>query len=127
MNAIGFSTRDDDTPTKHAEYIVTMGESTDNAYDVTSYRLSRIAQAIDMGSALDVNFEVEIWTGSEWVPQVDTCHENDCGPCSEPNDVDYCCDIDTGECDIASYDTEGQWSNTNTNQHLRCDVGGGCL
>ena len=127
MNAIAFPDE-----AIYAEYLVFIGHNTDNGYTAAEmFRKSRIlaSPGIDMSAPMDVTFGVDTWYGNGWVAEYDDCNSGDCGPCWEPNDVNFCCTLDSStnvlnSCDLAENDKEGQWSNTNTNQHLRCDQDG---
>jgi len=66
------------------------------------------------------------WNGSGWVQSTNTCNSTDRGPCWEPDTANYCCNRNASgdwfSCGLSPYNQEGQWSNNNTNQHLRCSV-----
>jgi hypothetical protein len=64
------------------------------------------------------------WNGSSWITASTTGSSSDRGPAWEPGTGNLCCEIQTDgtvlNCRSAPANQEGQWSNLNTNQHLRC-------
>eukprot|EP00033_Pygsuia_biforma_P000813 GCRY01000947.1.p1 GENE.GCRY01000947.1~~GCRY01000947.1.p1 ORF type:complete len:311 (+),score=22.84 GCRY01000947.1:430-1362(+) len=59
------------------------------------------------------------------VPSVDVCSSTDRGPCWQVESANVCCQVDETthnfvSCGPADIGLEGQWSNGNLNQHLRC-------
>merc|ERR1719270_2516450 len=65
-----------------------------------------------------------VWTGSSFEETNYQCSDSDAGPCWEPDDEDVCCatasDGSWTDCRKGEVNLEGQFSNTNTNQHFRC-------
>jgi len=107
------------------ESYVTMGLNGDAASgDIGEYRVRRENIAMNFENNSMGNYSG--WSGSSWVQSTNTCNSTDRGPCWEPDVANYCCNRDsTGDwtsCNLAPYNAEGQWSNNNTNQHLRCAV-----
>jgi hypothetical protein len=123
INEIGY-----DQHTQWLEYLVTMGYENDDDYNPHEYfRYMRVALGdnFTLGEELDANYgDVEVWDGSAWVAATYDCNDEDCGPCWQPDEQNWCCELEQSgflsNCPEASVDTEGQWSHTNTNQHLRC-------
>ncbi len=73
-------------------------------------------------------FDYSGWNGTDWTLATVVGNSTDRGPSWDPGAGNTCCDRDpsTGaisNCGNAPLNQEGQWSNNNTNQHLRCNVG----
>ena len=88
------------------------------------FRVLRTPQDFTFSAPFDNTHGVQAWTGSTWTNVVG-CSSADRGPCWEPGSTNYCCRRDTSSyawvnCGQASRNSEGQYSHTNTNQHLRC-------
>ena len=109
----------------YLEYLVTTGENNDNGYDpLDQWRLFRIStqHVLNFAEPMDATYNTQVWQGNHWITVEYECNTADCGPCWEPGRQNFCCDDTMSDCELALMDQEGQWSNSNTNQHLRCDV-----
>jgi hypothetical protein len=87
------------------------------------YRVRRENQRMTFAAAM---FNYSGWGGSSWIASGAIGSSADRGPSWEPGTANQCCNR-TGSggwtgCREAPLDREGQWSNLNTNQHLRCEV-----
>ena len=107
------------------ESYVTMGLNGDaEAGDIGEYRVRRENIAMNFENNSMGNYSG--WSGSSWVQSTNTCNSTDRGPCWEPDAANYCCNRNSAgdwtSCNPAPLSQEGQWSNNNTNQHLRCAV-----
>lgn len=71
-------------------------------------------------------FSYQGFNGTTWVSNTTVGSGEDRGPAWQPDPANLCCEVTAGgsvsSCRLAPNGTEGQWSNTNTNQHLRCAV-----
>ncbi len=107
------------------ETYVTMGENGDaHTPELGEFRVRQETQAMTFESAM---FDYSGWNGATWVFRTSTGNSTDRGPSWEPDAANYCCHQDASggwtNCRLAPLSQEGQWSNLNTNQHLRCASG----
>ncbi len=107
------------------ETYVTMGQNGDaHTPEIGEFRVRKETQAMTFESHM---FEYSGWNGSTWVFRSSSGNSTDRGPSWEPDAANYCCHQDAisnwSNCRLAPLSAEGQWSNTNTNQHLRCASG----
>merc|ERR1711939_1108216 len=112
------------------EYYVAHGPNNDEGYTAFEYfRMFRMTGTFTLTNELDKQFDVSVWMGDKFETATFDCASNDCGPCWEPTDQNICCQRDgdgmftSNTCAKATHGGEGQWSHTNTNQHLRCSGG----
>jgi len=88
------------------------------------FRVLRFTADLTFDSPFDQTYGLQVWSGNAWVGMDKDCRPEDRGPCWEPTITNYCCSRDTSGswtgCKLATVNLEGQWSNVNTNQHLRC-------
>ena len=113
------------------EYFVTGGHTQNSPThssrpgEWTYFRIFRTDQKLRMDDPMDKSHGVDVWTGSKWEAATYECNPTDAGPCWEPNHQNTCCQRNSAgnwhSCAQAPKNQEGQWSNDNTNQHLRCD------
>ena len=126
INQLGTTASCHGSPSKWMEYYYAMG--TNNAYGFPSYfdfRVFRSRGSYTMASPMDgTKADVYVWNSTSWASVTYSCYSTDCGGCNEPGSQNYCClrgsDGAWNNCGLAPKNQEGQFSNTNKNQHLRC-------
>merc|ERR1712025_220368 len=112
------------------EYYVAHGPNNNEGYTAFEYfRMFRIYDAFTLTNDLDKQYNVDVWNGNSFEKVAFDCNNDDCGPCWEPTNQNFCCTRDgdgmftSGTCGMGAHGGEGQWSHVNTNQHLRCSGG----
>ena len=107
------------------EFFVTIGPGNGPGYvPYEWFRIFRTGSRLHFSQAQDGFYGgMHVWDGAAWRATNYLCDADDAGPCWEPGETNICCRLDpiTHEFEgCARAEEEGQWSNKNRNQHLRC-------